>query len=71
MFYIGCDVFVEEINFYQFYFEKRIIINIQRIQFRYKIFKKLCVIGGLFGFDSFDRYLNSVDYFYLEDEEKW
>lgn len=67
----GCDGLVEEINSYQLHPEKRTIINTQRTQPRYKTPKKLCVIGGLSGFDSPDRYLNSADYFYLEDEEKW
>lgn len=71
MLYTGCDALVEEINSYQLHPEKRTIINTQRTQPRYKTPKKLCVIGGLSGFDSPDRYLNSADYFYLEDEEKW
>jgi len=67
----GCDALVEEINSYQLHPEKRTIINTQRTQPRHRTPKKLCVVGGLSGFDSPDRYLNSADYFYLEDEEKW
>ncbi|KAL9956895.1 hypothetical protein ACROYT_G038449 [Oculina patagonica] len=67
----GCDALVDEINSYQLHPEKRAIIHTPRTQPRHRTPKKLCVVGGLSGFDSPDRYLNRTDYFKLENEEKW
>lgn len=67
----GCDSLVEEINSYQLHPEKRTTIHTQQTQSRNKTPKKLCVVGGLSGFDSPDSYLNSVDCFHLKDENKW
>ena len=47
------------------------MIHTPRTQPRHRTPKKLCVVGGLSGFDSPARYSNRTDYFYLEDEEKW
>ena len=67
----GCHALVEEINSYQLHPEKRSFIQTPRTQPRHRTPKKLCIVGGLSGFDSPDRYLNRMDYCYLEDEEKW
>lgn len=67
----GCQALIEEIDNYQLHPEKRCFIQTLRTQPRQNTPKKLCIAGGLSGFDSPDRYLNRMDYFYLEDEEKW
>lgn len=67
----GCQALIEEINNYQLHPEKRCFIQTPRTRPRHNTPKKLCIAGGLSGFDSPDRYLNRIDYFYLENEENW
>ena len=67
----GCEALVEEINTYQLHPEKRALLQTPRTTPRNTTPKTLCIVGGLSGFDSPDRYLNRADVLCLEDEKKW
>ena len=69
--YSGCEALVEEINTYQLHPEKRVLLQTPRTTPRNTTPKTLCILGGLSGFDSPDRYLNRADFLCLEDEKKW
>ena len=58
---IGCSKYLEEAKIYQLQPEQRSVLHSTRTKPRKNFSQKLCVVGGLAGFEGQDAYLNRLD----------